>query len=84
MRGIRNGGLLALLALGVCLAASPHAYADHNRVGNGSGNHNALSIRSPTTNHGMQIISNANAGGINSSRNAFCKKQHICKIHQVG
>lgn len=82
MRGF--GGLLALIAAGSCLAAVPHAYADTNRNGNGSGNRNTFSIRSPTINHGQQIISNENAGGVNSSRNAFCKRQRVCRIHQAG
>lgn len=84
MRRIRNGGLLALLTFGACLYASPQAYAgDHNRVGNGAHNHNALSIRSPTRNSGVQAISNANAGGVSSSRNALCKRTRFCHIHQA-
>jgi hypothetical protein len=83
MRRIRNGGVLALFTLGAWLAASPQAYGDHIRVGNGSGNHNALSIRSPTRNSGVQAISNSNAGGVSSSRNALCKKVRVCRIHQA-
>jgi hypothetical protein len=83
MRGT-TGGLVVLLTLGTCLVAPSWAYADHNRNGNGSGNHNAFSIRSPTRNEGWQAISNANAGGVSSSRNAFCKKVRFCRIHQGG
>jgi hypothetical protein len=82
MGGIRNGGLLVSLALGTCLAAAPQAYADNNHNGNGTNNHNAFSIRSPTHNGGVQSISNANAGGRTSSRNALCKKTRFCHIHQ--
>jgi hypothetical protein len=77
-----SGGLVVLLSLGTCLASSPHAYADHN--GNGSHNHNAFSINSPTTNRGLQIVSNANAGGRGSTRQAICKRQRTCGIHQAG
>jgi hypothetical protein len=83
-----NGGLVVLLTLGACLAAPP-AYGsstiltgDINHNGNGTHNHNALSIRSPTSNSGLQAISNANAGGVGSSRNALCKKSRFCHIHQ--
>jgi hypothetical protein len=89
MRG--NGGLAVLLTLGACLLVSP-AYGapaavpagDVNHNGNGSGNHNAFSIRSPTRNSGVQAISNANAGGISSSRNALCKRTRRCHIRQAG
>jgi hypothetical protein len=84
MAGIGNGGLLLALTLGTYLVASPPAYADSNRNGNGTNNHNAFSIRSPTRNGGVQSISNANAGGLASSRNALCKKTHFCHIHQSG
>jgi hypothetical protein len=85
-----NGGLVALLTLGAFLAA-PSAYGssamtitgDINNNGNGTHNHNALSIRSPTHNSGLQAISNANAGGVGSSRNALCKKSRFCHIHQA-
>jgi hypothetical protein len=88
MRG--NGGLIVLLTVGICLTATP-AYGgtltvlngDINHNGNGKHNHNAFSIRSPTHNKGFQIISNTNAGGVGSSRNAFCKRVRFCHIHQV-
>ncbi len=76
------------MILGVLLsfAAAPRAGAalpaDHNNSGNGWFNHNALSIRSPTRNSGFQSISNANAGGVTSSRNASCRWRHHCVIHQ--
>lgn len=79
-----TGGLAALLTASACMAAAPPAYADHNRNGNGSGNRNAFSIRSPTRNHGRMIVSNANAGGLSVIRNAFCGKQRICTINQNG
>jgi hypothetical protein len=79
MRGTTTGGLLLLMSL----AAGPQAYADVNHNGNGTHNHNALSIRSPTRNSGVQAISNANAGGISSSRNALCKRARTCHIKQV-
>jgi hypothetical protein len=84
MRRTTTGGLLLL----VSLAAMPRAYgstvpADINHNGNGTHNHNAFSIRSPTRNSGVQAISNANAGGISSSRNALCKKSRVCHIKQV-
>jgi hypothetical protein len=68
------------LAAGACLAAPSPAYADQN--GNGSHNHNAFSIHSPTRNTGLQVVSNANAGGITFTRNAFCKRLRSCRIHQ--
>lgn len=83
MAGIGKGGLLVAMALGVFLALPPPSYADSNRNGNGTNNHNAFSIRSPTHNGGVQAISNANAGGRTSSRNALCKKTRFCHIHQV-
>jgi hypothetical protein len=79
MRRTTTGGLLLL----GCLAAAPPAYADINHNGNGTHNHNAFSIRSPTRNSGVQAISNANAGGISSSRNALCKRARVCHIKQV-
>lgn len=81
----RNGGLVILFTLGACLAVRPAmALADDvNHNGNGTHNHNALSIRSPTHNSGVQAISNASAGGVTSSRNALCKKTLFCHIHQV-
>jgi hypothetical protein len=82
MGGIRNGGILVGLTLGTCLVASSQAYADNNHNGNGAYNHNAFSIRSPTRNGGVQAISNANAGGQGSSRNALCKKTRFCHIQQ--
>jgi hypothetical protein len=85
MRRTTNGGLLVLL---MSLLTVPQAYgstvpADNNHNGNGTNNHNAFSIRSPTRNSGVQAISNANAGGVSSSRNALCKKARICHIRQV-
>jgi hypothetical protein len=56
--------------------------SDKNHIGNGTHNHNAVSIHSPTTNKGPQAVSNANAGGRTSTRNAFCKKKRYCKIIQ--
>jgi hypothetical protein len=86
MRG--TGGLVVLLVLGAGLAVSSPADAgvregDINHNGNGTYNHNAFSIRSPTRNSGFQAISNANAGGVSSSRNAVCKHSRVCHIHQV-
>jgi hypothetical protein len=81
--------LALALTLGACLAG-PTAYGsraptgDINHNGNGTGNHNALSIRSPTRNSGVQAISNANAGGTSSSRNAMCKRSRVCHIRQWG
>ncbi|MFB9836493.1 hypothetical protein [Actinoallomurus acaciae] len=88
MRG--KGDLVVLLTLGICLTAAP-AYGattaglpgDTNHNGNGTYNHNAFSIRSPTRNSGLQAISNANAGGASSSRNALCRHVRFCRIHQV-
>jgi hypothetical protein len=85
MRRTTTGGLLILL---MSLATVPPAYAstvpaDINHNGNGTHNHNAFSIRSPTRNSGVQAISNANAGGISSSRNALCKRARVCHIKQV-
>ncbi|MDN3351497.1 hypothetical protein [Actinomadura sp. DC4] len=77
MRRTTYGGLLVLL-----LVAPPQAYADVNHNGNGAHNHNAFSIRSPTRNGGVQAISNANAGGVSSSRNALCKRTRFCHIRQ--
>ncbi len=76
--------LLVAFALGLCVAAQPRAYGDQNHNGNGTGNHNAFSIRSPTRNSGVQSISNANAGGVTSSRNALCRWHRHCHIHQAG
>jgi hypothetical protein len=88
MRG--KGGLVVLLTLGTCLVAAPAyggtvaaLHGDINHNGNGKNNHNAFSIRSPTRNSGFQVISNANAGGATSSRNALCKRVRFCHIHQV-
>jgi hypothetical protein len=91
MRGTWNGGFLILLTLGACLLTPPQAYGssamtvtgDINHNGNGTNNRNAFSIRSPTRNGGVQSISNANAGGVSSSRNALCKKTRVCHIKQV-
>jgi hypothetical protein len=80
----RTGGLAVLLTVGACVAVPSPARADNNHNGNGSGNRNAFSIRSPTHNHGRLITSNANAGGLSSIRNAFCKHQRICTIRQIG
>jgi|1186.fasta_scaffold236471_2 hypothetical protein len=79
MRRTTTGGLILL----GCLATAPQAYGDINHNGNGTHNHNAFSIRSPTRNSGVQAISNANAGGISSSRNALCKRARVCHIKQV-
>lgn len=89
MRGTTGGlallvSVVSVVSAGACLAVTSPAYADHNRVGNGTGNRNALSIRSPTRNQGRQITSNANAGGVSSIRYAFCKHQRICTIRQAG
>lgn len=84
MRGTTGAARLlttGLLAVGACLATWSPAYADHN--GNGSHNHNAFSIHSPTRNTGLQVTSNANAGGVTFTRNAFCKRQRSCHIHQL-
>lgn len=84
MKVIGKGGLLLALTAGSCLVA-PAAYAgDINHNGNGTHNHNAFSIRSPTRNDGVQAISNANAGGVGSSRNALCKRTRFCHIRQWG
>jgi hypothetical protein len=79
MRGMT--GVAAAIAAFLAASLPSSVHADHN--GNGSFNHNAFSINSPTTNRGRQIGSNANAGGINSTRNAFCKKVRLCRIHQA-
>lgn len=86
MRGTTGGLalLLSVVSAGAGTAVASPAYADHNHVGNGTGNRNALSIRSPTHNQGRQITSNANAGGVSSIRYAICKHQRICGIHQAG
>jgi hypothetical protein len=87
-------GLGISLALGAPLHAGAEAaqipqrpsmttlVGDKNHIGNGTHNHNALSIRSPTTNKGPQAVSNSNAGGKTITRNAFCKKKRFCKIIQ--
>lgn len=85
MRRTTNGGLLVLF---LSLVAGAPAYgstvpADVNHNGNGTHNHNAFSIRSPTRNGGVQSISNANAGGMTSSRNALCKRARLCHTRQV-
>jgi hypothetical protein len=84
MRGIA----IALLGLCLPLGAPAHAAAslagDNNHNGNGWNNHNAFSIRSPTRNEGIQPVSNANAGGVTHTRNAFCKKVRFCRIGQHG
>lgn len=80
----KTGGLAVLLTAGACAVVAPPAYADHYRNGNGTGNRNAFSIRSPTRNHGVMVVSNANAGGVSVIRNALCKRQRICAVHQNG
>jgi hypothetical protein len=87
MRRTTNGGLLILVLL-LSLVTGAQAYgstvpADINHNGNGTYNHNAFSIRSPTRNGGVQSISNANAGGVTSSRNALCKRARLCHTRQV-
>jgi hypothetical protein len=84
MKVIEKGGLLLVLTVGSCLVAPPAYAGDINKNGNGTHNHNALSIRSPTHNDGVQAISNANAGGAGSSRNALCKRARFCHIRQWG
>jgi hypothetical protein len=79
MRRTVTGGLLLLMSL----APAARASADVNHNGNGTHNHNAFSIRSPTRNSGVQAISNANAGGVSSSRNALCKRARVCHVRQV-
>jgi hypothetical protein len=79
MRGI------TIALLGLCfLPGMPPAHADDNHNGNGWHNHNAFSIRSPTRNEGIQPVSNANAGGVTHTRNAFCKRVRFCRIGQHG
>jgi hypothetical protein len=89
---------LLSLGISLILGASSHASAesaaipdvssmttladDDNHIGNGSHNHNAISIHSPTSNKGPQSVSNSNAGGRTSTRNAFCKRARYCKIIQ--
>ncbi|MCW2863790.1 MAG: hypothetical protein JWP48_5498 [Actinoallomurus sp.] len=80
----KGGGLLLALTAGSCLVAPAASAGDINHNGNGTHNHNAFSIRSPTHNDGVQAISNANAGGATSSRNALCKRTRFCHIRQWG
>jgi hypothetical protein len=80
----------ALVALGVSLAlgmpscgAEAAVVADDiNHNGNGTHNHNAFSIRSPTFNSGIAPGSNANAGGTTNTPRAKCKKVKHCIIRQ--
>lgn len=67
----------------VRLDSSTAVLAGHkNTIGNGSYNHNAVSINSPTRNKGPVATSNANAGGRTSTRAGFCKKKRHCLIIQ--
>ncbi|MDH2430747.1 hypothetical protein [Sphaerisporangium sp. TRM90804] len=50
------------------------------RVGNGTGNHSVVSVRSPTTNHGYQHTSATTAGGATSIQNALCRHARVCNI----
>lgn len=55
---------------------------DHNSTGNGRYNINAVSVRTFSKVKGVQIVSQANAGGRNHTNNAFCPRRHHCRIHQ--
>lgn len=50
--------------------------------GNGRHNYNAFTIRSPAHIHGVQIVSNGNAGGSGNVINAYCRKRRHCRIAQ--
>jgi hypothetical protein len=59
----------------------PRVSIDRHPVGNGRGNRNTVSDRSPTFNRGNQQTSNSNAGGLTNVQNALCK-QAPCVINQ--
>jgi hypothetical protein len=73
-------GVLLVPVVSPPAGAAPRGDVNHN--GNGTHNHNSLSIRSPTRNSGYQVVSNANAGGVTTTRNASCKWMRHCVIHQ--
>jgi hypothetical protein len=85
-----TAGRTVLLVLGVSLtlgmpsggAEAAVVAGDVNHNGNGTQNHNAFSIRSPTINSGVAPGSNANAGGITITPRAKCKKVKHCVIRQ--
>lgn len=89
---MRRGARWALLGSGASLVVvlavvrpgSPVvAFAgDKNTIGNGTGNHSAVSIQSPTFNRGPLAVSNTNAGGRTSTRAAFCGRKYRCLIVQ--
>lgn len=55
---------------------------DHSYDGNGRRNHNIISLRSPTHNHGYQHTSTTTAGGMTSVQNALCRNAPVCNVYQ--
>jgi hypothetical protein len=56
--------------------------SDRSNDGNGNHNRNAIGIKSPTSNQGYQHTNNSNAGGLNPTLNALCRKVVKCKMTQ--
>ncbi|WP_214408996.1 hypothetical protein [Sphaerisporangium fuscum] len=52
------------------------------RAGNGQYNRNYVTVSGPTTQRGVQQVSNTIIGGRDHNVNILCKGRHICKIHQ--
>ena len=60
-----------------------HGNGHGNGNGNGKYNRNSISVNSPEDNHGIQHITNTNAGGIAANQASFCKRKfRHCRINQ--
>jgi hypothetical protein len=64
-------------------AGTAHAGGNGHNNGNGTHNKTTISYDSPTINHGIQHVTDSNAGGNAVTQNAFCKKRvRLCKIRE--
>lgn len=80
--GLLAAGLTAPHAAAAPARPGRAARADDNNAGNGHHNRSALSVRSPSYNHGYQHTRTGNAGGANSVQNALCRGASVCNVTQ--